>query len=128
DSETLSILTTLKSQVEIIFGNSGSGREMKTGGLYSNMNLALEISEREGVDEVLFLQDDMQLVRRISDRETLEISTFFSENPRVIQLQTCFIGQAKIMSGTSISQFEIDRSGFAYFCKPEYEGGKSNFS
>src|SRR5690606_38351393 len=68
------------------------------------------------------------LVRNISDKDYTQIESFFKSNDNVIQLQTCFIGKAKINSGMNISHYDIDKSGVAYFCKKEYEFGKSNFS
>jgi glycosyltransferase involved in cell wall biosynthesis len=63
--------------------------QIKHGGLYLNMNTALQMfSDR---DLICFLQDDTQIVRPVSNAELRDIGLAFEENPRLGFIHPCFI-------------------------------------
>jgi hypothetical protein len=60
------------------------GKQMrKSGGLHKNMEKAFLELNRRGIDHCLFLQDDMQIVRKVTQ---VEISTY---TERLTQLHNC---------------------------------------
>jgi len=61
----------------------------KLGGLYGNMQSALEYARDE--DLVCFIQDDMQVVRPVSQEEIRVISRTFDADERLAFLQPCFL-------------------------------------
>ncbi|NQX90245.1 MAG: glycosyltransferase family 2 protein [Halioglobus sp.] len=65
---------------ELIKGNHG--------GLYKNMQVALESSS---ADYVIFMQDDMQLTRTISDQDIKDIQNFFEHFPESAFLYPVFL-------------------------------------
>ena len=62
---------------------------IKHGGLYHNMNTALELFQSREL--VCFLQDDTQVVRPVSTQELEEIKTLFTCQPTLGFLHPCFI-------------------------------------
>lgn len=125
DCETLRVLDNLPGNFELMPSNIGIA-EKKTGGLYGNMNIALQVCERRGFDYALFVQDDMQIVRRILPSELHGFETFFTENPEAIQLQTCF---RRRESAERLAQTaELDATRSAFFIPDTCERGKDNFS
>jgi glycosyltransferase involved in cell wall biosynthesis len=112
DPDTRSVLDEFSSQVRVIVNEGGSGSSL--GGLYRNMNWAIS-SARE--HWVLFIQDDMQLVRDVTEEDFAHIDRFFRAYPDSIEFQTCFIkGTTKIFVGDGI---ELDRDVPAYLREPE---------
>lgn len=67
----------------------GKKSQHKLGGLYGNMQSALEYARNE--DIVCFLQDDMQLVRPIDASDIQAIDTAFNRDERLAFLHPCFL-------------------------------------
>src|SRR5690606_29708116 len=68
--ETIEALEWCRNQgVDVI---SNTGESSPRGGLYSNMNRALANAAAESVDYLLFIQEDMQLVRSILESDLEE--------------------------------------------------------
>lgn len=84
DKRTLEYLSSQAYPV-INCGNSGSNRH---GGLYENMQLALEATKSK---YLLFLQDDTQLVRRLDEIDLKSIDAFFDEDQTAAFMNPVFL-------------------------------------
>lgn len=60
------------------------------GGLYNNMQRAYEHGQINGVDIALFIQDDMQLVRDVTNVDLYNMRRYFAETPTAIQMYVSF--------------------------------------
>lgn len=87
DPETLTILQTIRTKHRIITPEAAGAT--KHGGLYKNMQRAIEILKTEPL--LCFLQDDTQLVRPILEREMSFIKNQFADNPSLGFIQPCFL-------------------------------------
>lgn len=79
DPATREILERIASKHPVVYPDSDSTGESKHGGLYNNMQAALDQSGEEGM--VCFLQDDMQLVRSLAEAEVDAIGKYFAHHP-----------------------------------------------
>jgi len=77
----------LEALGEAVVGHSGAGRA-RHGGLYANMQRALEMAEAE---HLLFMQDDMQVVRPLLAADREEIGAIFGAFPRAAFLAPTFM-------------------------------------
>lgn len=87
DPETLAYLEKASDFCRIV-----EPREVGTikhGGLYHNMNAALDLLRNNPM--LCFLQDDTQLVRPVSHSELKEIGALFEKNPGLGFVHPCFI-------------------------------------
>jgi glycosyltransferase involved in cell wall biosynthesis len=73
DADTLAVLGALPEGVRLLKPHAGEQR--RHGGLYANMQMALEQIDTEWL---LFLQDDMQLVRPLEADDAAYIEAFFA--------------------------------------------------
>ncbi|GGC83362.1 glycosyltransferase family 2 protein [Marinobacter halophilus] len=87
DPDTRSYLKEASNYCEIIAPQKVG--TIKHGGLYHNMNAALELFE--GSQLVCFLQDDTQVVRPVYEAEFREIDQIFEEHSQVGFIHPCFI-------------------------------------
>lgn len=62
---------------------------IKHGGLYHNMNAALDLFSDRSM--ICFLQDDTQVVRPVSESELRDIEQVFEESPELGFVHPCFI-------------------------------------
>lgn len=125
DPETIKALSKLSEKYEVIYPKEGQG-ERKTGGLYGNMNHAMALSRQRGFKRVLFLQDDMQLVRKLKQQDFDLIDRFFLVNKNCIQLQTCF-RRSETKENLKATCY-VDASKTALLIYDDMESGKDNFS
>lgn len=120
DSATQEVLGAYESEFRIIRAGDGGEQEYKTGGLYNNMRFAFAEARRRGYAYVLFLQDDMQLVRPITESDLAGVDAFFQANPKAAELHTCFM---KRFFATLDEEFaELDSSSEAYLRPSSYPG------
>jgi glycosyl transferase family 2 len=87
DPETVEYLQ-MASTLFAVVGPREAGK-IKHGGLYHNMNTALELLSDRSM--LCFLQDDTQVVRSISPFELNEIHVAFDKNPALGFIHPCFI-------------------------------------
>jgi hypothetical protein len=126
DAHTIAILRSLSSQAEV-HGNSSSAKpDFKTGGLSGLMVQALQMARDRGAKYALFIQDDMQLVRAISDDDMLMVERFFDQTPNSFILSTNFIRRLSLSDMSNNTA--LDAAGLSYNRLPHLEGGKSSFS
>lgn len=89
DPETREVLATLANRIDVNWvpePDADGGKDGgKHGGLYHNMQRALDDRAPDSI--VCFIQDDMQLVRNLDDRELAGIQARFAEGspPRLLQ-------------------------------------------
>lgn len=126
DQETINVIDKASSDFSALSPDKNSVSEFKTGGLYGNMNFAIGMASEMGFKRALFIQDDMQLVRPLVEQDWREFDRYFAKVPETIQLATVFI--RSLDSWRYPSQIDLCKEARAYFCKPEHEGGKSNFA
>src|SRR5688572_9727605 len=91
DPFTQDVLGRYSDRFEVSGPSNDHAVEKKTGGLYGNMNHAMRIAVTSGYRRVLFIQDDMQLVRPFTARDHQFVDEYFSGNHDCIQLVTTFI-------------------------------------
>ncbi len=87
DEETVACLERISSRHAVM--RPGGRTSHKLGGLYGNMQAALEYASNE--DLVCFIQDDMQLVRFLRGEEVEEMKALISSNESIAFLQPCFL-------------------------------------
>lgn len=107
DKKTCKILNKYSKKYEVI-QPSKDGNDKNYGGLYSNMNYALDHASSNGFKYALFLQDDTQLVRQITKRDIDNFDKFFTKNLRAFEIHVFFE-----------KKYHIDRKNF---CTPDITG------
>lgn len=111
DPETMEILQMLASRHSVIFGEHRT--ENQHGGLYANMQKALDSLTGDHV--VCFMQDDTQLVRRITSEDMAFIDCYFKQNPECGFLAPVFL--RGITRQKTLSEFEYAPEYQVYFCR-----------
>ncbi|MCS3904379.1 glycosyltransferase involved in cell wall biosynthesis [Methylohalomonas lacus] len=114
DAATINYLQTISTKYEVIYSSVIDNYEPKVGGLYNNMEMVFRLAYENNQKYVLFIQDDMQIVRSI-DREDLQsIDHFFSENENSFQLNSCFM---KLKDQKEDPYYlQLDESAESYIC------------
>lgn len=87
DDYTREVLTRLAGKHHVL--QPGNQSTHKLGGLYGNMQSALEFAADRSL--VCFLQDDMQVVRPLTTDEIAGFDRTFDENPKLAFLHPCFL-------------------------------------
>jgi len=127
EPKTLSVLEEAKSRYNIeLFRNTSEDKEFKTGGLCGSMNLAMRIAQERKMAFALFIQDDMQFLRQIKEKDLENFKSYFSSNPASMQLSLCFFPLRD--HSQRGREMVLDVSGVAWTRLNEYEAGKSYFS
>ncbi len=90
DPDTVAVLRLAQGPFNVIY-NDAKDREFKTGGLHGNMNKAMEIARNEAYTCVIFIQDDMQFVREITQTDLDGFDRFFECNPNAVELTITFL-------------------------------------
>lgn len=101
DQATQRSLSEIKAKYTVIYANKNSNA--KHGGLYNNMQRALDICSSEPI--VCFLQDDVQLVRPIKRQEIDAYQAHFDKNPRHGFMQPCFLKGAERLQETQALRY-----------------------
>lgn len=88
DTEQISVLHDLADidGIEVISTRSASHRH---GGLYTNMNMALDIAHKRGCRFLNLLQDDMQIVRPVSE-DILHVCSLLEATRDALQISLTF--------------------------------------
>lgn len=101
DAETQAVLARLGSRHEVVI-RAGKDQS-KHGGLSANMQAALE---RTHSPRVCFLQDDMQLVRPLSEDDYGAIDRWFGQRPEAAFLQPAFLKGCNDRRNQKITRFD----------------------
>lgn len=93
DLETKKVLAKVESGYgfNLVNNDPEDMLEKRLGGLYSNMNLALRVAKGKNKKYVIFIQDDMQFVRKLKREDFNLIESVFSRFSDVQQVQACFL-------------------------------------
>lgn len=89
DPETKDILLRIKTRHPVINTTEKTKNALKCGGLYNNMQRALEENRQQPM--LCFLQDDMQLVRKIGSKDLEDINYYFERCPDKAFLHPAFL-------------------------------------
>lgn len=92
DGSTLPETVTYLAGLGDIVVRPGAGRSDRLGGLYSNMQAALEAAEAEFL---LFMQDDTQVVRAVGAEELTALRDWFNANPDAAFASPVFLKGAR---------------------------------
>jgi len=92
--------------------------DYKIGGLYGNMNYAMNDAQKKKYKYALFIQDDMQLVRNILQKDIKMIEKYFNENKKCVQYYPCFF---KSYTKKNKNNRSLNNSKIVYFKKIELQ-------
>lgn len=109
DGKTRDILASLRSDVSLIQPNLRTAD--RHGGLYANMQTALD--QAESGKKVLFVQDDMMLVRPLREADFDYVEAFFTQFPQAAFLNPVFLKGKRRKRDYRITQ--LDASFPVYF-------------
>jgi hypothetical protein len=88
--ETRRILSDLARHCEIVRRQTPvTGGSL--GGLYANMNHAVESARKRGLAYVFFIQDDQQVVRSVDERAIAEIRAIFAHDRAIMHVHPGFM-------------------------------------
>jgi len=90
DPNTRRILSGLSRKCEIVVRQTPVS-DGSLGGLYVNMNRAMEVAFERGLNYVLFVQDDQQVVRSVDERLTAEIRAIFRHDSAIAHIHPTFV-------------------------------------
>lgn len=121
DPEVFAALDAYAHMVGVVSSASDSSGYL--GGLYRNMQQAVALTEDDPV--VLFLQDDMQIVRDIDASDIQHWNRYFERHASSFQFYGCFV--KKKQAEGKAHRLDIDRDVPAYFRSPD-SGRRSYFS
>jgi len=98
DPTTNEILNSVKSYYgfNLVKANTDNLLEKRLGGLYGNMNMALDISQTKNKKYMLFIQDDMQFVRKVVSSDLNNIEKIFDDFNDIQQVQSCFLKNLQV--------------------------------
>lgn len=95
DIVSIKILDKLSAKYEIIRPDLDRSTERRTGGLHANMSEALVIAEKRGVEFALMMQDDMQIVRDITDEDIKTIRLAYKRPMASFGIVTSFFKKSR---------------------------------
>jgi glycosyltransferase involved in cell wall biosynthesis len=126
DPQTRSVLADVEQTDEVIRPPELLRTGAKTGGLYNNMNASFDLCRERGYERVIFIQDDMQFVRRLLPEDIERLDASFAANVNCVQIQTCFFRRSALsrMNGA----FLLDGSGHSLLQRPGVVTLRGNFS
>jgi len=125
DPITLSALDKWREFYDVCSARNDYGEVHRLGGLHNNMRYAFRDAKNKRAKYVLFIQDDMQLIRPILPDDFHNFDFFFTNNPNSVQLQPCFLKM--YLSDLDNEYMYLDKSGNAYL-RPTNFPGYSGFS
>lgn len=91
------------------------------GGLYVNMNVALDVARQRGKDFVLLMQDDQQLVRDLDDDTLAGIDRIFSSDEGICQVNPTFF-KGVYTTERLAARFGVDQD-LGYYFEKSASGG-----
>ena len=123
DTSTQEILNYVASRHRVVISNGQEAQaDSKTGGLWTNMNRAVADALSGAYKYILFIQDDMQLVRPIDDACLQEYGAIFANIPSVAQIRVHFMKHPFVHPGHVPSQWIPSAVAPCYVSK-RYEFG-----
>lgn len=126
DLETVTLLKRLSVSYEVISNGDKNQAEHKTGGLAGCMNTAMLHARENEVRSALFIQDDMQMVRKLLPEDFQRITDYFQRVPNTIQVSSTFV---RLLSAEQfLGKHSVKLDAHAYIRQKWEERGKSSFS
>jgi len=122
DEDTQAVLEKISQRHKVI--QPGKVSSHKLGGLYGNMQSAIEYAEHENL--VCFIQDDMQVVRQITEQDVAAISQVFDGDEKLAFLQPCFMKGCN--RKRDVATLSYDSNRLAYFRKETGQSAGRHFS
>jgi len=111
DKYTIMILNKWEDKCRIM-RTEESNTIYKVGGLYNNMNYAINDAYKRNVKYVLFIQDDMQVVRKYTQEDENIMNKYFEENIKAVQYYPCFF---KMHVKDAVKNRKLDTTRCVYF-------------
>ncbi|PAV25877.1 hypothetical protein CF392_08775 [Tamilnaduibacter salinus] len=112
DPETLDVLKTIRENHEVYSGAEKKG-DQQHGGLYANMQRAFDMTSAQEL--VLFLQDDTQMVRPLSESDLDTLWDYFDRFPKAGFLSPAF--RCGITRKRVLNRFIYQPERNVYFCE-----------
>jgi glycosyltransferase involved in cell wall biosynthesis len=122
DLETIQTLERFAQKIEVTSPSATSAHET-LGGLYANMQWAMNDAKKKQYEYCFFVQDDMQFTRPFLTEDIVNIETYFTENPECIQLQPCFLKKHQKYIDSKFA--DLDKSKIAYLRTIDFPGYSS---
>jgi len=107
DPETRAILDDIAGRHEVRGTAAASATTHKCGGLYGNMQAALDSAPADSL--LCFVQDDTQLVRPLDEADFAQIQGFFANDPKAAFLQSAFLLAINRQRNEAITTYDADR-------------------
>lgn len=112
DPETLAVLAQLRERHEVCIRHDKSAQSQH-GSLYANMQQAIDSLVDDEL--IFFIQDDVQLIRAITNDDVAFIRAYFADNPRAGFLAPVF--QKRITKQRTLDRFVFQPELNVYFCR-----------
>ncbi|WP_250464974.1 glycosyltransferase family 2 protein [Microbulbifer litoralis] len=123
DEETRAVLERIGERHRVISRTADSGH--KLGGLYANMQAAYEMA---GEDELIcFLQDDTQMVRRLTAADIRDFEQCFEREPKLGFISPAFVRGISLKRETD-RDFRFDEASGLWFWYPQKRSTGTWFS
>ncbi|MCC1495981.1 glycosyltransferase [Alcanivorax sp. 1008] len=122
DEYTRDVLKRIADKHAVI--QPGHQSQRRLGGLYGNMQTALEYAADE--DLVCYLQDDTQMVRPLTEQDMLAINALFDGDERIGFVSPCFLRGRNRQRDVSSMVFDSARQ--IYFRQGTRQSAGQNFS
>lgn len=122
DPETLQALEAIARRHEVVTSTSLS--DHKHGGLYENMQAALDRSPEE---LLCFLQDDTQLVRALEPRDEVELRQAFAAREDLAFVSPCFI-RGIALKHRQDRDFRFDTATGLWYWHPQKRSTGAHYS
>jgi glycosyltransferase involved in cell wall biosynthesis len=106
DTSTVAALDRIATRHRVI--RSGPPSKHRLGGLYGNMQTALELNHAE--DLLCFLQDDMQVVRSVTSSDIEGVERAFRQCQDLAFIQPCFLKGCNRARDASSLSFDTTRA------------------
>lgn len=110
DADTQRILGALAERHTVWLPEVAGAGKSKHGGLYSNMQSALERLDENTL--MCFLQDDVQLVRGISEKEVTRFAHYFDAVETAGFIQPAFFKGSNRHSDLALTRFDPELGGY----------------
>ena len=124
DPLTKKVLQQARDKCQVINTKAERNAIKKLGGLYNNMQLAVEQLSDKGT--LCFLQDDMQLVRKIDESDLQDIESYFHQNPKSAFLHPAFLKGSNRKRDYSTMYWDANAN--AYYRNPGKQSVGVHFS
>lgn len=114
DPVTIGVLKKYRNRFEVIGSSEGDDREQKTGGLHANMNRALQYAVKHGWEYLWFVQDDMQIVRKVDESVEQEYSRIFAADEGIAQIRCVFMKSPVVSPDHTVESWVPGGTGVHY--------------